>query len=145
MYCDITALYSTLSFFLALRCFAYDTHTRFLDNHGRATWPGGCPGRQQYPGHLRRTDGGGQRPGGSPAVQRPCARFACSFVRPAIAGVPSQHAGHFGRRKNSCSDRSEEHTSELQSLMRISYAVFCLKKKNNEKTNIMNHRNTNRV
>src|SRR3546814_3299473 len=29
--------------------------------------------------------------------------------------------------------RSEEHTSELQSLMRISYAVFCLKKKKNEK------------
>src|SRR3546814_3151994 len=29
------------------------------------------------------------------------------------------------------SRRSEEHTSELQSLMRISYAVFCLKKKNN--------------
>src|SRR3546814_9446816 len=29
-------------------------------------------------------------------------------------------------------DRSEEHTSELQSLMRISYAVFCLKKKNNK-------------
>src|SRR3546814_13591392 len=29
--------------------------------------------------------------------------------------------------------RSEEHTSELQSLMRISYAVFCLKKKNNTK------------
>src|SRR3546814_10239397 len=28
-------------------------------------------------------------------------------------------------------NRSEEHTSELQSLMRISYAVFCLKKKNN--------------
>src|SRR3546814_3116713 len=30
-------------------------------------------------------------------------------------------------------DRSEEHTSELQSLMRISYAVFCLKKKTNYK------------
>src|SRR3546814_8057769 len=29
-------------------------------------------------------------------------------------------------------DRSEEHTSELQSLMRLSYAVFCLKKKNNK-------------
>src|SRR3546814_3075800 len=29
-----------------------------------------------------------------------------------------------------CAGRSEEHTSELQSLMRISYAVFCLKKKN---------------
>src|SRR3546814_7658882 len=31
------------------------------------------------------------------------------------------------------SRRSEEHTSELQSLMRISYAVFCLKKKKNRK------------
>src|SRR3546814_6875954 len=31
-------------------------------------------------------------------------------------------------------DRSEEHTSELQSLMRISYAVFCLKKKHRKKT-----------
>src|SRR3546814_4193771 len=35
--------------------------------------------------------------------------------------------------------RSEEHTSELQSLMRISYAVFCLKKKN--KTIIIHHYN----
>src|SRR3546814_5315761 len=34
--------------------------------------------------------------------------------------------------------RSEEHTSELQSLMRISYAVFCLKKKNN-KTHTTNY------
>src|SRR3546814_8782544 len=32
--------------------------------------------------------------------------------------------------------RSEEHTSELQSLMRISYAVFCLKKKNQHKMTI---------
>src|SRR3546814_5517998 len=32
--------------------------------------------------------------------------------------------------------RSEEHTSELQSLMRISYAVFCLKKKKKHDTNI---------
>src|SRR3546814_3111501 len=35
--------------------------------------------------------------------------------------------------------RSEEHTSELQSLMRISYAVFCLKKKNNTTANVTNH------
>src|SRR3546814_9463877 len=35
------------------------------------------------------------------------------------------------------SGRSEEHTSELQSLMRISYAVFCLKKKNNTDRNII--------
>src|SRR3546814_8223746 len=33
-------------------------------------------------------------------------------------------------------ERSEEHTSELQSLMRISYAVFCLKKKTNNNINI---------
>src|SRR3546814_6389511 len=37
------------------------------------------------------------------------------------------------------SERSEEHTSELQSLMRISYAVFCLKKKKNK----YNHQYTN--
>src|SRR3546814_8919974 len=36
------------------------------------------------------------------------------------------HAGRIGH----SGERSEEHTSELQSLMRISYAVFCLKKKN---------------
>src|SRR3546814_4648275 len=36
--------------------------------------------------------------------------------------------------------RSEEHTSELQSLMRISYAVFCLKKK--KQINITKHHNT---
>src|SRR3546814_3252000 len=35
--------------------------------------------------------------------------------------------------------RSEEHTSELQSLMRISYAVFCLKKKNTITKNTSNH------
>src|SRR3546814_1274456 len=34
-----------------------------------------------------------------------------------------------GARRAVRGDRSEEHTSELQSLMRISYAVFCLKKK----------------
>src|SRR3546814_2626750 len=41
----------------------------------------------------------------------------------------------------SSENRSEEHTSELQSLMRISYAVFCLKKKN--KHNIQNTKQTN--
>src|SRR3546814_2851307 len=38
--------------------------------------------------------------------------------------VAAQHGGRFPD-----TERSEEHTSELQSLMRISYAVFCLKKK----------------
>src|SRR3546814_3216007 len=46
--------------------------------------------------------------------------------------------------------RSEEHTSELQSLMRISYAVFCLKKKkkkliNNRQTKTQNERMTKQV
>src|SRR3546814_1346793 len=45
-----------------------------------------------------------------------------------LEGVPTQDlAREFTRQ----SVRSEEHTSELQSLMRISYAVFCLKKKKN--------------
>src|SRR3546814_1486963 len=39
-----------------------------------------------------------------------------------------------GRRNVAPGDRSEEHTSELQSLMRISYAVFCLKKKKTHNT-----------
>src|SRR3546814_7355143 len=41
----------------------------------------------------------------------------------------SMVAGSWRSLSHSCG-RSEEHTSELQSLMRISYAVFCLKKKN---------------
>src|SRR3546814_5200234 len=44
-----------------------------------------------------------------------------------LQGVGAAIARRFGR-------RSEEHTSELQSLMRISYAVFCLKKKKNLNT-----------
>src|SRR3546814_10507367 len=40
--------------------------------------------------------------------------------------------------------RSEEHTSELQSLMRISYAVFCLKKKSNKTTIIKTHKQCNK-
>src|SRR3546814_1973830 len=44
----------------------------------------------------------------------------------------AERPGHAG-------GRSEEHTSELQSLMRISYAVFCLKKKKNE---ILQHHRT---
>src|SRR3546814_6570565 len=42
------------------------------------------------------------------------------FTKRTFFDPPILFAGH---------DRSEEHTSELQSLMRISYAVFCLKKK----------------
>src|SRR3546814_10849020 len=38
------------------------------------------------------------------------------------------------RHRRAAGERSEEHTSELQSLMRISYAVFCLKKKQDHNT-----------
>src|SRR3546814_9141093 len=42
--------------------------------------------------------------------------------------------------RTDCDDgRSEEHTSELQSLMRISYAVFCLKKKTTETRHLVRH------
>src|SRR3546814_7587689 len=46
------------------------------------------------------------------------------FVALRLVSVLGRRTGH----------RSEEHTSELQSLMRISYAVFCLKKKNKQTT-----------
>src|SRR3546814_10625432 len=48
-----------------------------------------------------------------------------SVIRATLYVHPTSHR----RRRAGCRHRSEEHTSELQSLMRISYAVFCLKKK----------------
>src|SRR3546814_5099074 len=55
------------------------------------------------------------------------------------------HAESLGRPRAMSHKRSEEHTSELQSLMRISYAVFCLKKKTtlNSNTRPRNHKPTN--
>src|SRR3546814_9999934 len=44
-------------------------------------------------------------------------------------GTDHHFMGDFSRILDKEANRSEEHTSELQSLMRISYAVFCLKKK----------------
>src|SRR3546814_8478374 len=59
-----------------------------------------------------------------------CIPQPAAFFRACFRGA----AAFFARTDSSCpffrtSNRSEEHTSELQSLMRISYAVFCLKKK----------------
>src|SRR3546814_9463978 len=48
--------------------------------------------------------------------------------------APGRRIPALPRRPGQQPRRSEEHTSELQSLMRISYAVFCLKKKNTTKT-----------
>src|SRR3546814_10397945 len=53
--------------------------------------------------------------------------------RSVCASVLRRHAGHIALGQGGYIYRSEEHTSELQSLMRISYAVFCLKKKKQTK------------
>src|SRR3546814_5263886 len=52
----------------------------------------------------------------------------------AASSVRFQAGWRAGPVAGAAPDRSEEHTSELQSLMRISYAVFCLKKKKNNTT-----------
>src|SRR3546814_2932815 len=54
--------------------------------------------------------------------------------------LPFHRRDGFRARSAPASDRSEEHTSELQSLMRISYAVFCLKKKKTATTCIQKSR-----
>src|SRR3546814_3974868 len=66
-----------------------------------------------------------EQPGGAAQVvahQRPGGIAELPQDLPSAAGCPDIPA-----------ERSEEHTSELQSLMRISYAVFCLKKKTNRR------------
>src|SRR3546814_8194051 len=78
---------------------------------------------------LFRSSGGSATPGcrgcarSGPRCGRACARRLPGRPRRPGRIRPS------GRSRR----RSEEHTSELQSLMRISYAVFCLKKKKNKK------------
>src|SRR3546814_1570104 len=57
--------------------------------------------------------------------------FGREHVGPAAQQVGSLTHGDLGQGRQA---RSEEHTSELQSLMRISYAVFCLKKKKKNTT-----------
>src|SRR3546814_1502022 len=55
---------------------------------------------------------------------------SCHFTQTVLTGAQLEGVVlHEGSYSECPLDRSEEHTSELQSLMRISYAVFCLKKK----------------
>src|SRR3546814_1260405 len=69
-------------------------------------------------------------------VERDAADLAARRARPAPPARPGRALRPDDRRHREperhrdVRRRSEEHTSELQSLMRISYAVFCLKKKN---------------
>src|SRR3546814_5682201 len=64
---------------------------------------------------------------GGPAFQRLAGRLQ---LRVALVEVVDRAEVRLRVGRGLRVDRSEEHTSELQSLMRISYAVFCLKKKN---------------
>src|SRR3546814_19934388 len=85
---------------------------RPVDRGGGDHRAGDRPGRNAARrGHAVRA----VRPGDVVAAPQTAARRRCGAAR--VTWDPLQQ-------------RSEEHTSELQSLMRISYAVFCLKKKN---------------
>src|SRR3546814_3124349 len=64
---------------------------------------------------------------GESVITRHGERLGAGWVRVLRSGAAKQ--GALLREREIQSLRSEEHTSELQSLMRISYAVFCLKKK----------------
>src|SRR3546814_9969374 len=74
--------------------------------------------RPAGPGWARSGPGGGC---GTSGLDQSCVMF---LPREAPELPPRSE------RRTDVTDRSEEHTSELQSLMRISYAVFCLKQKN---------------
>src|SRR3546814_3603444 len=80
------------------------------------------PGRR----HVRR-DPAGRRPDGEPSA---AGTVSPSSLHPNSSSDPLQ-----APKPRKVPHRSEEHTSELQSLMRISYAVFCLKKKNTKTQN----------
>src|SRR3546814_5769896 len=88
----------------------------------------------EQPVHHEPTDGGGS----DPHQQRKEYRQAPCHIDGRILDAQHQHDSRIADRnadtiktifRGSAQRRSEEHTSELQSLMRISYAVFCLKKK----------------
>src|SRR3546814_2293513 len=94
-----------------------------------------------------------QAPSGDSAAPEPAkpAALADPFGRSTPAGtiegfIKAIAAQDYERASEYLDLRSEEHTPELQSLMRISYAVFCLKKKKYQTTKSdLPHRHTNRV
>src|SRR3546814_7934740 len=69
------------------------------------------------------------RPDASPAATSRCPLPTIALSTPARASQTRNESEIHMSENSMSSSRSEEHTSELQSLMRISYAVFCLKKK----------------
>src|SRR3546814_9324330 len=74
------------------------------------------------------------------AAAGPEGRQVAGLARPGrVVRVPVDRAEGRAGRARASGGRSEEHTSELQSLMRISYAVFCLKKKIKTNSNIVSN------
>src|SRR3546814_9637764 len=102
-----------------------------LDMPGAETLPGAIDRAEQ----LLREHGRIDLRGGLEAI----VAIAAAFER-ILAKVPQQQRAATLDRFDQPPQRSEEHTSELQSLMRISYAVFCLKKKKNNKRKQTNER-----
>src|SRR3546814_3085627 len=70
-------------------------------------------------------------------------RIATAIVN-AVQAHQSESAGYSAKGRSG-KDRSEEHTSELQSLMRISYAVFCLKKKKQKNNQTQLNKNRDHI
>src|SRR3546814_4532592 len=104
--------------------FPYTTLFRSTDDARLAEPRRGRDRRERHPGADRsRGDERGQPPP-RPDVQ------GAGVQPPADVDHPRPRGDLFAELG---ADRSEEHTSELQSLMRISYAVFCLKKKTENK------------
>src|SRR3546814_1676757 len=79
--------------------------------------------RSSRPEHHRRPQDGNRRRAGSPHHDLP------GYVHGAVEVERDRRRVLVDQTLDEGINRSEEHTSELQSLMRISYAVFCLKKK----------------
>src|SRR3546814_3043878 len=81
-----------------------------------------------------------------PALREQTSAIAPSCGDAFAIGLASHDCGQFialpNRPALRAAVRSEEHTSELQSLMRISYAVFCLKKKMRQNKNDSAHHRT---
>src|SRR3546814_3512914 len=89
---------------------------------------GGGPARRQRRGAVDNERAPRHSRGGALAGCRAGPWDRCGLGIPERRVRPHERP-HGGTGTGRCLDRSEEHTSELQSLMRISYAVFCLKKK----------------
>src|SRR3546814_9846924 len=94
------------------------------------------------PGHRLRGGNGEHDPRADSAAGR-YRDAGPGQLRAAERAQPAQGLSH-GDGRRPASRRSEEHTSELQSLMRISYAVFCLKKKNKDHHHTHTHKQHNK-